>query len=280
MSISESLGVRKTVATPAGTIEYRERGSGPPIVFAHGVGVNGDLWRRVAPALAADGHRTIAPDLPLGAHSIPLTGEPDMSLLGLADILGDFIEALDLDDVTLVANDTGGAITQAYIGRRPERIARLVLTSCDAFDRYPPPAVAYLKPTARTPGGLWLLGQAVRFKAVQRLPIAYGWATHKPIEPHIMDSYTKGVRTNPGVRADLARVLKGARKSDMQAASRSVANFDRPALVVWAADDKFFPVDHGRALADLMPNARFELIRNSRTFIPEDQPAELVRLVL
>ena len=280
MSISESLGDRKTADTPAGTIEYRERGDGPPIVFAHGVGVNGDLWRQVAPPLAADGHRTIVPDLPLGAHSIPLDGEPDMSLPGLADILAGFIESLDLHDVTLVANDTGGAITQAYIGRRPERIARLVLTSCDAFDRYPPPAVAYLKPTARTPGGLWLLGKAVRYKPVQRLPIAYGWATHTPIEPRIMESYTTSVRTNPGVRADLGRVLKQARKSDMQAASRSVANFDKPALVAWAADDKFFPVEHGRALADLMPQSRFELIRNSRTFIPEDQPAELVRLLL
>jgi pimeloyl-ACP methyl ester carboxylesterase len=278
MSISESLGARRTVEIAAGTIEYRERGSGTPVVFAHGVGVNGDLWRKVAPELAA-GHRVIVPDLPLGGHSIPLSGEPDMSLPGLADILSSFFDALDLEDATLVANDTGGAITQALIGRRPERIGRLVLTSCDAFDRYPPPAVAYLKPTARVPGGLALLGQAVRFKAVQRLPIAYGWATHEPIEPRIMDSYTKNVRTNPGVRADLGRVLKQARKSDMQAASRSVANFDRPALVVWAADDKFFPVEHGRALADLMPNARFELVEGSRTFIPEDQPERLVELI-
>jgi pimeloyl-ACP methyl ester carboxylesterase len=281
MSVTEALGERRTIDVPgAGTIEYRERGSGPPVVFAHGVGVNGDLWRNVAPALAEAGHRTIAPDLPLGAHSIPLEHEPDMSLPGLADILGGFLEALDLEDVTLVANDTGGAITQALIGRRPPRVARLVLTSCDAFDRYPPPAVAYLKPTARVPGGLWLLGKAVRFKPVQRLPIAYGWATHRPIEPRIMESYTANIRTNPGVRADLARVLRGARKSDMQAASRSVANFDRPALVVWAADDKFFPVEHGRALADLMPQGRFELIENSRTFIPEDQPGELLRLLL
>jgi pimeloyl-ACP methyl ester carboxylesterase len=281
MSVTEALGERRTIDVPgAGTIEYRERGSGPPVVFAHGVGVNGDLWRNVAPPLAEAGHRTIAPDLPLGAHSIPLEHEPDMSLPGLADILGGFLEALDLEDVTLVANDTGGAITQALIGRRPPRVARLVLTSGDAVDRYPPPAVAYLKPTARVPGGLWLLGKAVRFKPVQRLPIAYGWATHRPIEPRIMESYTANIRTNPGVRADLARVLRGARKSDMQAASRSVANFDRPALVVWAADDKFFPVEHGRALADLMPQGRFELIENSRTFIPEDQPGELLRLLL
>src|SRR5436190_11300541 len=281
MSISESLGERRTVDVPgAGTIEYRESGSGPPIVFAHGVGVNGDLWRRVAPEVAGRGHRCIAPDLPLGGHSIPLAGEPDMSLPGLADILSGFFDALGLEDATLVANDTGGAITPALIGRGPERIGRLVLTSCDAFDRYPPPAVAYLKPTARVPGGLWLLAQAVRFKAVQRLPIAYGWATQEPIERRIMESYTRGVRTNPGVRADLGRALKQARKSDMEAASRSVAHFRRPALVVWAADDRFFPVEHGRALADLMPHAEFELVEDSRTFIPEDQPERLVELVL
>jgi pimeloyl-ACP methyl ester carboxylesterase len=281
MSISESLGPVSRVEVPgAGAIEYRSSGDGPPVLFAHGVGVNGDLWRRVAPPVAAAGYRCIVPDLPLGAHSVPLSEKPDMSLPGLATILGGLVDALDLSDVTLVANDTGGAITQAYIGRRPARIGRLLLTSCDAFDRYPPPAVAYLKATARVPGGLWVLGQAVRFKAVQRLPIAYGWATRSPIEPRIMESYTRGVRASAGVRADLGRVLRLARKSDMEAASRSVSVFDKPALVVWAADDRFFPVEHGRALADLMPSARFELVEDSRTFIAEDQPERLVELVL
>src|SRR3954452_16254610 len=190
MSVSAELGERRTVAVPAGTIEYRERGRGDPIVFAHGVGVNGDLWRKVAPELAADGYRCIVPDLPLGAHSIPLDGEPDMSLPGLARILAGFADALDLENATLVANDTGGAISQAYVGGNPARLARLVLTSCDAFDRYPPPAVAYLLQLAHVPAGLWLLGQSTRLKAVQRLPIAYGWATSHPIDPRIMDSYT------------------------------------------------------------------------------------------
>jgi pimeloyl-ACP methyl ester carboxylesterase len=263
-----------------GQIEYRSFGDGPAIVFAHGVGVNGELWRRVVPPLAAAGFRCIVPDLPLGGHSLPLSPSTDMSLPGLADLLGGFLDAVGVQDACLVANDTGGAITQAFMGRRPERVARLVLTSCDAFDRYPPPAVAYLKPLARVPGGLWALGQGARFKAVQRLPIAYGWATHKPIEPRIMESYTRPVRVSAGVRADLARVLRQARKSDMQAASRSVTAFDRPALVAWAADDRFFPVEHGRALADLLPRARFELVENSRTFIPEDQPERLVELIL
>src|SRR3954469_10913238 len=279
MSISEELGEQRTVEVPAGTIGYRERGSGAPIVFAHGVGVNGDLWRQVAPELAADGHRCIVPDLPLGAHSIPLRGEADMSLPGLADILASFIDALDLRDVTLIANDTGGAITQAYIGRNPDRLARLVLTSCDAFDRYPPPAVAYLVALAKTPGGLRALGELVRLKPVQRLPTAYGWATTKPVEPRIMASYTTNIRVNPGVRNDLARVLKHARKDDMQTASHGVTAFTKPARVVWAKGDKFFPIAHGRKLAELMPDARFELVEDSRTFIPEDQPARLVQLV-
>src|SRR3954462_1671162 len=184
MSISESLGdLGRAEVAGAGTLEYRSRGDGPAIGVAHGVGVNGDLWRSVAPPVAAAGFRCVVPDLPLGGHSVPLSEAPDMSLPGLADIMYGFIEALGLHDVLLVANDTGGAITQALIGRRPERITRLVLTSCDAFDRSPPPAVAYLKPTARFPPALWALGHAVRWRAVQRLPIAYGWATPEPLRP-------------------------------------------------------------------------------------------------
>jgi pimeloyl-ACP methyl ester carboxylesterase len=278
MAISEALGERRTVEVPAGTLEYRERGSGPAVVFAHGAAVNGDLWRKVAPALA-DGHRIIVPDLPLGGHSLPLNAGADLSLFGAAEILAGFLDALDLSDATLVANDTGGAISQALVGRRPERIGRLVLTSCDAFDNYPPKAIGYLKPTVRVPPALWLLTQSMRFKMLQRLPIAYGWATHAPIERPIMESYLASLRTNAGVRRDFAALLRSADIRDMQRASESVASFERPALVVWGADDRFFPREHGQRLAQLLPHSRFELVERSRTFIPEDNPARLVGLV-
>jgi pimeloyl-ACP methyl ester carboxylesterase len=137
MAVSAELGDRRTVTTPAGTIEYRERGRGSPVVFVHGVGVNGDLWRAVVPGLA-DENRCIAPDLPWGAHSYPLREDVDLSLPGMARIVADFIEVLGLDDVTIVANDTGGAVAQSLVGRYPERIGRLVLTSCDAFEKFPP----------------------------------------------------------------------------------------------------------------------------------------------
>jgi pimeloyl-ACP methyl ester carboxylesterase len=278
MAISGALGERKAVELPAGTVEYRERGEGSPVVFAHGAAVNGDLWRNVAPEIAQN-HRVVVPDLPLGGHSIPLRGDADMSLFGLADLLASFLESLDSSDLTLVANDTGGAISQALIGRRPELVSRLVLTSCDAWDTYPPKAIRYLKPTTRVAPALWLLTQSMRFKAAQRLPVAYGWATHRPIEPEIMESFLSSLRTSSGVRRDFAKLLQSADTRDMAQASESVRAFKGSALVVWADGDKFFPREHGQRLAELMPKARFEVAGNSRTFIPEDNPARLLQLV-
>jgi pimeloyl-ACP methyl ester carboxylesterase len=278
MAISDVLGERRTVDVPAGAIEYRARGSGPPVVFAHGVAVNGDLWRRVAPELASD-HRCIVPDLPLGGHAIALDGDQDLSLFGCARILASFLDALDLSAVTLVGNDTGGAISQALVGRWPERIRRLVLTSCDAFENYPPKAIAYLKPTVRVAPALWLLTQSMRLRVLQRSPLAYGWATHNPIEPRIMSSYLVHLRTDAGVRRDFARLLKGAKARDCVRAAEGLQSFDRPALVAWAADDKFFPIAHGQRLAELLPQGTFELVERSRTFIPEDNPARLVALM-
>jgi pimeloyl-ACP methyl ester carboxylesterase len=276
--VSSALGERRTVQVPAGTIEYRERGDGPPLVFVHGVAVNADLWRRVVPGLARD-HRCIALDVPLGGHSIALDGEPDLSLFGVARIVADFLAALDLSEVTVVGNDTGGAVSQALVGRHPERIGRLVLTSCDAFENFPPKAVAYLPWLARVPGSFRLLGHALRLRPLQRLPITYGWASHRPVEPRIVDSYLKGLRSSAGVRRDFARMLRAADRRDTLEAAELLRGFDRPALVAWAADDRFFPREHGRRLAELLPQGRFELVESSRTFIPEDNPEALVELL-
>jgi pimeloyl-ACP methyl ester carboxylesterase len=278
MAISAELGERRTVTVPAGTLEYRERGSGPAIVFAHGAGVNGDVWRKVVPALATD-HRCLAVDLPLGGHSLPLRGDQDLSLYGCAEILASFLEALDLQDVVLVANDTGGAIAQALVGSRPDRVGRLVLTSCDAFGNYPPRPVAYLKTVTRSAVALWLLAQAMRLRVAQRLPIAYGWATHRRIERRIMGSYLHGLRSSPGVRRDFSHLLRRADPADTIVAADGLRTFHRPALVAWAADDRFFPREHGERLAELLPQGRFVLIERSRTFIPEDNPTALVDAV-
>ena len=278
MAISAALGERRTAEVEAGTIEYRERGAGPAVVLVHGVGVNADLWRAVVPRLA-DEHRCVAPDWPWGSHSLPLREDADLSLPGMARIVADFLAAMRLDDVTIVGNDTGGAVSQALVGSHPERVGRLVLTSCDAFDNFLPATFAYLKPTARLAAATWMAAQSMALKPVQRMPIAYGWATSAPIEKTIMESYTGPLRHNAAIRRDFRRVIRAVDNRYTREAADGLGSFDRPALVAWAAEDKFFPVEHGRRLADLLPQGRFELIPEARAFIPEDQPQRLARVV-
>jgi pimeloyl-ACP methyl ester carboxylesterase len=278
VSISDALGTRRTVAIPAGTIEYRERGSGPAMVFVHGVGVNGDLWRHVVPLLA-DSFRCIAPDLPLGGHSYPMRTGTDLSLPGLSRIVADFVEALDLDDVTIVANDTGGAVTQWLLGHHAERVGRVVLTSCDAFEKFPPTPQRYLEPAARSRLLFWVIAWLTQFRFVQRLPTAYGWVTSAPLPPEIMRSYTVALRSIPGVRRDLRELLLAVSTDHTFAAAEALERFDKPALVLWASGDMIFPREHGRRLAALLPQGRFELVENSRTFIPEEQPERLAAAI-
>jgi pimeloyl-ACP methyl ester carboxylesterase len=274
VSISAELGERAGVEVPAGRIEYRERGSGPAIVFVHGVGVNADLWRKVVPRLA-DRYRCIAPDLPWGAHSIPLREDADLSLPGMARITADFLRALGVEGVTLVANDTGGAVSQVLVGSYPERLARLVLTSCDAFDKFPPTPQKYLLHAARSRALMWVVTSTLRFRLVQRLPIAYGFVTSEPMPPEIMRSFTLPMRRNPGVRRDIRRMLRAVDNRYTFDAAARLSSFDRPALVLWAENDKIFPRQHGKRLAELLPRGEFEIVADCRTFIPEEQPESL-----
>jgi pimeloyl-ACP methyl ester carboxylesterase len=278
MSISLQLGEEHRVDVPAGAISYRECGTGTPIVFVHGVAVNGDLWRRVVPGLAGS-YRCITPDLPWGSHSAALKPDTDLSLPGMARIVADFLDALDIDDVAVVANDTGGAVAQALVGNHPDRISRLVLTSCDAFEKFPPTPQKYLEVMAHSRMLTWLVAYTAKFKLIQRLPTAYGYVTSRPMPADIMRSYTGPVRLNPGTRRDFRRMLRAVdTKYTFEAADR-LTTFDKPALVLWGENDKIFPREHGRRLAELLPRGEFALVPNSRTFIPEEQPQLLATAI-
>ncbi|MEN3360617.1 MAG: hypothetical protein V7637_4599 [Mycobacteriales bacterium] len=279
MARSAELGQRRAVRLPQGVIAYRERGDGRPVVFVHGLLVNADLWRAVVPAVADAGYRCLTPDWPLGSHELPMPADADLSPPGLADLIGRFLEALDLSDVTLVANDTGGALVQILMARRPDRIGRVVLASCDALERFFPPAFRYLPIMARLPGSGWLLAQALRPRALHRLPIAYGWLTHRPIPPEVMDSYLQPARRSPGVRRDLRRFLRGVHRRHTLAAAERFGAFDRPVLLAWGVDDRLFPVSLARRLAALLPDARLVPVAGARTFVPEDQAEVLAKLI-
>lgn len=280
MADSDALGVPRTVELPQGTIAYRERGDGPPVVFVHGLLVNADLWRGVVPPVAAAGHRCLAPDWPLGAHRHPMGPRADLSPPGLAALIADFLTALDLTDVTLVANDTGGALVQVLMARHPERIGRVVLASCDSLEVFFPVPFHLLPAVAALPGSTWLLVQALRLRSLHRLPIAFGLLAMRPIPRHVMDSYLRPARRDPAIRRDLRRFLRGVHRRHTLGAARSFGRFDRPVLLAWAEEERLFPVSLARRLGGLLPDARLALVADSRTFIPEDRPADLAALVI
>jgi pimeloyl-ACP methyl ester carboxylesterase len=173
------MSATREVTLDQGTIRYRDTGgTGDPIVFIHGALVNGRLWEEVVPRLEGR-YRCIVPDLPLGSHVIPMRRDADLTPPGLASLIAEFMAALDLNGVTLVANDTGGAISQLVAVNHPERLARLVLTPCDAYENFLPPAFRYLQLIGRVPGGVFLTAQSMRLRATRRMPLAYGWLTKK-----------------------------------------------------------------------------------------------------
>jgi pimeloyl-ACP methyl ester carboxylesterase len=278
MAISEELGQQKEVRLGPGTIAYRERGTGEPIVFVHGALVNADLWRKVVPELSKD-FRCIAPDLPLGSHLRPLAANADLSPTGAAQLIADFIAALDLERVTLVGNNTGGALCQLVVTRHPQRIGRLVLTNCDAYDKFPPGFFRYLFWGAHVPGFVTALFQPMRIAAMRNAPIAYGWLSKRGIPAEITAGWVRPGLEDRGVRRDTAKLLKGVHPRYTQEAATHFGEFDKPVLVAWAQEKDFFPAEYGERLARDFPNGRLERIEDSYTFVPEDQPDRLAELI-
>ena len=272
-----ALGEARTLDLPEGPLDVFETGSGPPIVFVHGLLVNANLWRKVIARLSQD-FRCIALDLPLGSHRTPI-GAADLSAPGLAGLIAGAIEALGLKDVTLVGNDTGGALCQIVVTSRPERIGRLVLTSCDYRDNFPPPMFAYFKPAATIPGAFKALLAPMRFRAPRRLPFAFGWLVKRPIDRNAEDSYVLGALTDSRIAADVKRAVRGLDKKDSNAAADRLGEFTKPALIAWSREDRFFKPEHAERLAADLPDARLEWIDDARTFSSEDQPERLAELI-
>ncbi len=261
-----------------GTIRYRDVGSGPPIVFVHGLLVNGLLWRKVVPALS-DRFRCIVPDLPLGGHRLPMPASADLTSPGIARLIADFIAELGLEDVTLVGNDTGGALCQLVITEHPERIGRLVLTNCDAYENFLPPMFRPFQWIAHVPGALFAATQPMRLGALQRLPIAFGLVAKHEIERAVRDDYLHGVLRDRLIRRDTARFLRGISTRYTQAAARRFAEFDKPVLLAWAPEDRVFSWAYAERIAAAFPDARLERVADSLTFVPEDQPERLAGLI-
>ncbi|MGZ4202357.1 MAG: alpha/beta fold hydrolase [Thermoleophilaceae bacterium] len=261
----------------AGTIEYEDTGGdGPPIVFSHGLVMTGSLWRGVVAELRSD-HRCILPTLPLGAHRTPMRPDADLSMRGIARLLGELLERLDLRDATVAVNDWGGPLLLASNGGA-ERIGRLVVTSCEAFDNVPPGLPGRVVGlAAKLPGGLNAALQPMRLRPLRRSPLTFGWMSKRPIPDEVVDDWLEPALTQRAIRRDLRKYAGSSAQGsrDLLAATGRLRDFRGPALVAWASEDRVMPPEHGRRLAELLPEGRLVEIEDSYTLIPEDRPAEL-----
>jgi pimeloyl-ACP methyl ester carboxylesterase len=265
------------VELSSGTIDYEDTGGdGPAVVFVHGLIMDSSLWRHVIAQLRAD-FRCVAPTLPLGGHRHPMHADADLSMRGIAGLLGELLEALDLSEVTLAMNDWGGP--QLLIGGAHDaRIARLAVCSCEAFDNVPPKGAAQLLPyIARVPGGIAAALLPFRFQRLRRLPMTFGSMSRRPVPREIMDRWFSPAIEQRDVRRDLRKYVIDAAQGrrDLLAAADALRSFNRPALVAWASEDRLMPHEHGPRLAELLPQGQLVEIPDSYTLIPEDQPEAL-----
>jgi pimeloyl-ACP methyl ester carboxylesterase len=265
----------------AGTIDYEDTGGdGPVLVLLHGLMMDASLWDGLIAELASD-YRCVAPTLPLGAHRHAMHADADLSLAAIARLVAEFLDRLDLHDVTLVGNDTGGALAQLIMADGDARVGRVVLASCDAFDNFPPGLTGKtLVLTGKlSPGMFGLFMQQMRLRMVRRLPIAFGWLTMRG--DAATARWMKPVLKQREIRRDAVRVLRGvaAEPRLLLDVAETLPSFDRPALVVWASADRVMPPEHGRRLAELLPQGQLVEVDDSYTLIPLDQPARLAQLV-
>ena len=243
-------------------------------MFVHGALVNANLWRKVVPLLG--GRTRVTLDLPLGSHLEPMPAGADLSPPALADLIADAIAALELEDVTIVGNDTGGgadadprhAPARADRPRRAHLLRRL---------RQLPAAASSAACSRRRASRARSRSRsaACALRPLRRLPIAYGWLSNEAPEPEAEDSYVLPVLTGGDVRRDLRKLLAGLDPRHTLDAAAKLAAFDKPVLIAWSADDRFFPPAHAERLAKLIPDARLEWIEGARTFSPEDAPERL-----
>lgn len=271
-------GAAADIAAGSGSGPGAGGGDHPTVVLLHGLLMDSSVWRKVAPGLA-ESARVISPTLPLGGHRIPMEPDADLSLPAMVRLVGEFLEALDLRDVVLVSNDWGGALLLVELGCA-ERVGRLVITPSEAFDNFPPGIPGRLAALAGRAGptGVKLAMQPLRFRALRRFPLLFGWMSKRPVPYGVSDRWFAPVLSSHEIRRDLAKYAGGPLdRAWTAAATERLREFDRPALVAWAPEDRLMPRDHGRRLAALLPQGRLVEIPDSYTLVSEDQPELLLR---
>ena len=273
---SQALGTQEEISLPQGRLQYFRRGGGPTIVFAHGWLANANLWRKVIDRLAGR-FTCIALDLPLGAHRVAMRPDADLSPAGCGELISQAIASLELSDVTLVGNDSGGAYSQIAVAEQPQHVARLVLNSCETpYSEFPPPPFDGLPAVAKDPAALGQLFEALRDRAIRSTPAAFGLLIKHPLEDVVSDSYALPCVSDQLILRDTAKVMSSATSAPVQEAGRRlIAGFERAVLFAWSPEDRVFAVADARRYCEALHDARLVAIEDGYSFTPEDQPGRL-----
>jgi len=271
---------RADVETSWGAIPVRRGGDGPTVLLIHGLLVDGRLWDEVAGRLIAAGHAVVVPDLPLGAHTYGVASGADVSPSGIAQLVDALVRELGLRDVTLVGNDTGGAICQLVAAERPPWLAGLVLTPCDAYENFLPTAFRPLQFLARhAPWLLVAVMQPMRLRAVRRTPLLLGWLTRRGVSDELSDGWARPFFDLPATRRDVLATLAAIDSAETVAAAARLGRLDRPVAIAWADGDRFFPRKLAERLAGDIPGATLTRIDDAYAFTPIDQPEATTELI-
>lgn len=262
----------------AGPIHYEEAGTGEPIVFVHGFGANGRLWSETAATLSAT-HRCIVPDWPLGSHSEAMSPSADLTPPGVARLISEFLTELGLEGVTIVGNDSGGAVSQMLVTELPDRISRLVLTNCDCFEKFPPQPFKSMFKAAQAPGGAIALARSLQVSAIRRGPLGYGSLTAEPMDEEVLRSFVDPMSKDAGVRRDGMRFAAAADTRDTMAAAAKLPDLEIPVLLAWGVEDPFFTLEDAKRLRDLIPDSTLVEIEGARTFATLDKSAEVTAAI-
>jgi pimeloyl-ACP methyl ester carboxylesterase len=264
----------------AGVVEYEDTGGeGPLVVMMHGLAMDGRQWRHVVAELRSD-HRCVLPVLPMGAHRVPMRADANLSLRGMGRILAELLERLELRDVTLCFNDWCGA--QVMIADRlMDRVGKLVLVSCEAFENYPPGFAGHAAwLSAKLPGGIPIMRQVLLRRRLRGLPFVFGQMSKRGVPDELIRDWLEPLK-RAEIRRDVRKYAGAAMegKRELAAATSALPTFARPVLVVWDIEGPMMPNEHGRRLAGAFPDARLVELPDCYTLIPEDQPAELARAI-
>jgi pimeloyl-ACP methyl ester carboxylesterase len=261
------------------TIDYRvlgpEDSAHPPVLFVHGILVDHRLWLKVAEDLARRGFRCILPDWPLGSHTIPVNDDADLSPHGVAAMIRDLIVALDLSDVTLVGNDTGGGLCQLTVDAYPDHVGRLVLTNCDAFDKFPPFPFDLVFALLRGPASIKMLIAPMGLKALRHSPLGFGLLVRDP-DPALTDSWLQPCRADSRICRDLAKLLRHVANTDLIDVSTRLPRFTKPVTLVWGQADRCFTPSLGRRLAAQFPDSTLIEAPHAKTFVALDDPEAVI----